>query len=95
MIIECSCFLINKKLDDLGVHAEDTPVKFCFDSTHVASLREVMENDEVVNEECMVYFKDGNSIVVDMQYKKAFELIFSGPSGIPHKYFTNIKPSGE
>jgi hypothetical protein len=79
-LVECNCFLILKDLESLGLNIEQegTPVRFTFDLRRVESIREVMKGEEPAIDECLVYFRSGNNIIVDLGYevmrKKLFDL---------------------
>lgn len=66
--IECNCFLINKKLADLDVPTQDTPARITFRACDVTSFREIVEEEEISEKECIVYMNSGDSFVIDMPY---------------------------
>lgn len=76
--MEVNCFPISKNLTDLGVAQSDEPARMCFNPCDVSHLREIMDdNGEIADNECIVYFKNGDSSVIDISYDVAKEKIFA------------------
>ena len=74
MIIETTCFLIDRKLTEIGIEQSGESVRFSFDTDRIESVRETYDNkDEVSKEECIIYFKSGESIVVGMSYDEVIK----------------------
>lgn len=77
-MIEVNCFLYNSKFAEMGVDTEDTMAKMCFTKEEVSSIRERVEDDEteICKKTCLVYFKNGEGLVVDEPYSKMKKLIY-------------------
>jgi len=76
MIVETECFLYDKHLSELGVDTEDIIAKTAFDTDNIESFRErgCDETGEICKKTCMVYFKSGESIQINMPYLKMKQL---------------------
>lgn len=66
-IINCNCFLIDKKLDEAGVEQAGKPARVSFKSEEVICIRETKIDDKINKDECCVWFKSGQSIVIDLR----------------------------
>lgn len=78
-LIQCHCFLFDKKLSDLGVDTSDEKVRYSFLKEEVIEIREVIEKSgdtEPAPDKCCIYFKNGNSTWIDMSYEEALKNIF-------------------
>lgn len=69
-MIETTCFLIDSKIKDLGISPEPEPVKCSFLPSQIEGIRENINDDEteVCSTECLIYFKSGTSLIVQMSY---------------------------
>lgn len=73
MIVELPIFLIDKKLDDLGVDSEDIPCKLSVRTEHIIAYREAFKENpkgEEKLENIMIYLSNGQSFLVDIAYSK-------------------------
>lgn len=79
LLIQCHCFLINKILDELSVPQQGELARVTFLASDVSSVREYMEdNGEKISEtECVVWFKNGLSLNIDLSYEEALSVIFN------------------
>lgn len=76
-VIDCHCFLIDKNLDEMGVKQSGDPAKMSFRPESVEGLREIKGHDEEMEpNECLVYFKSGTTVVVDIGYRELRNRVF-------------------
>lgn len=68
--IETTCCLIDSKIEDMGLKSERHPVRISFLPSRVESYRENIDDDdtEPSDTECLVGFKSGASVIVNMSY---------------------------
>ncbi len=76
MIVETTCFLINKAVAELlGTDsAGEIEAKCAIDFLNVECIRETVTDgadDEISDARCMIIFKSGESLLVQMPYRIA------------------------
>lgn len=68
-MIETTCNLIDKKLNEMEIQQEGTPVRMSFCKSRVESYRECLGDDDAARpNEVLVYFKSGENIIINMSY---------------------------
>lgn len=78
-VIQSQCFLVSRQLEDIGVPQKVEPARFVFNRFEVESIREVFNDisGEPEEDEVMLYFKSGSSIVIKSSFDDAMNQIFS------------------
>lgn len=75
MFVEANCFLIDKKLNEMGIDQKSTKAKVLFHINEVESVRECVDDEkdenEISKEQCLVTLHSGDSWIID----KTFEFI--------------------
>lgn len=78
MLLEVECFLYNKHLDELGVKTTDEVSLMLMNTKDISFHRQVIEDgdDKISKTQCMIYFKCGESILINRSYDDISKLRF-------------------
>jgi hypothetical protein len=73
MLIELTCFLLDRKLAEADVDQDGIPAQITVDTQRIETIRETLEGQSG-RSECIVSFSSGDSYVVKKPYKDMIKL---------------------
>lgn len=76
MRVELTCFLYNKKHEEMGVKSDDIEAKITIDMELIEFVRQRADEGEFVTDKktCMIGLKSGDGFVIGNSYEKMLEL---------------------
>lgn len=74
--IETTCFLIDSKLQDMGMDQEGTAIDYCLDIDSIESFRPSTTDNFKIEDKTLVMFKSGDSCIIGMTYKQLKKIVY-------------------